>query len=124
MPLAVCASCGRKKRRPDVKCRECGADPTTNEELMVKSVYLSAWRFDEPHQRLEYTNALKAVGAGLRQGRPVDYDAEELARIRKQLHEGRAMQPAMLGCAARFFVPEMIFFLGILLLAYFRSRAH
>lgn len=112
MAKALCVNCGHVKAKPYVKCGHCGFDPTQSEEALVRSVYLSTGRYQEPHDAEEYASELDRIGEGIRRGESVEYDAHELERLRlqKRMVSHVTFRP-LCGVLLRFFLPGVIFLL-------------
>jgi hypothetical protein len=55
-----------------------------NEDDLVKSVYLSLGRIDDPERRKEYERELERVAEGIKNGEQPAFDSAELERLRKQ----------------------------------------
>ena len=79
---AICMRCGHAKQQPSRKCRHCGL---ADDEMLVRSVYLSPERFDDPDEQRKYAEELLALSEALKSGRQVDFDEHELQRLREQL---------------------------------------
>ncbi|MGE5194243.1 MAG: hypothetical protein ACM3U2_17255 [Deltaproteobacteria bacterium] len=114
MTEAICLRCGSRKRRPWHQCSQCGFDPRDDNDALVKSVYLSTGRFENPEQHDKYRHELEAIGEQLCAGQSIEFDREELARLAAQ-HELVQSVPfvALLGAVTRLFLPA-IAFIGVL----------
>jgi hypothetical protein len=112
MAEAICIACGGRKRLPWQICNDCGLDPTKDEMLLVKSVYLSTGRYDDDSKRQEYAGELEVLGSRISKGQPIEFDDEELARLlaQKRLVESVPMR-AVWGAIFRTFFPGIIFLL-------------
>jgi hypothetical protein len=111
---AICIFCGASKRRPADRCKECDGDPTTDVESLVKSVYLSTGRFESEDAQSQYSIELDDIGARLRRGIRVQYDANELKRLDEQRHAVQSVTRSQVWSAVlRFFLPGII---GLVLL--------
>ena len=121
MIKAICISCGTRKSAPWKKCSHCGLDPSTDEMALVKSVYLSVGRFEDPDQQRRYSEELEHLGTSLRDGGVVEYDGGELHRLRKQKKalDGVPMS-SVWGAVFRLFLPGIA--TVVLLLVVFLER--
>jgi hypothetical protein len=87
---AICIQCGADKSTPYETCQQCLFDPKSNDEALVRSVYLSSGRFDSEGEGGDYDIELKAHAKRIRDGIAVDYDSSELERLRMELAEFKA----------------------------------
>ena len=127
METAICIRCGAKKKRPYHKCRSCGLDPKDDEAALVKSVYLSTGRCDDPDEAARYVEELQQHAAALRAGQEVEYDEHELRRLRRQKHLVESVpMSAVLATLFRFFLPAILLLAGMfalgLLLGWLREH--
>ena len=121
---AICISCGAPKRAPYKRCRRCGFSPTVNDMSLVKSVYLSTGRFatgeetgQEVERQLRYSKELDDIGAVIRAGNQIEYDEDELTRLKKELAVMRSVPiAAVWGVVFRTFLPGLLFVTGVWLL--------
>jgi len=112
MLRALCVNCGYAKARPSERCKACRFDPTTDDGALVRSVYLSVGRVDDPDARAALSEELSVLQKDIRAGRPVEFDPTELARLADQLRRVRSVSwRAVWVTLIRFFAP------GILVLA-------
>lgn len=117
MEMAICIRCGAKKKRPYHKCRSCGLDPKGDEAALVRSVYLSTGRYEDPDEAGRYVEELERHAAAIRAGQEVAYDEDELARLRRQKHLVESVPfSAVLGAMFRSFLPGILLLAGILAL--------
>ncbi len=122
MPSAICISCGARKRTAYQRCRRCGFDPTKDDTSLVKSVYLSTGRYysgseteGEAAEQARYSTELDHIAELLESGHEIEYDADELARLREQLRLVRSVpRIAVWGAVFRLFLPAFV--LGAILL--------
>lgn len=129
MTNAICISCGARKIAPYEKCCHCGLDPSKDDTLLVKSVYLSTGRYvsgdeteEEADQQKRYSKELDRFGQMLENGQPIEYDDEEMARLQKNLDLMRSIsRPRVWGALFRFAIPGMIF-VGAIWLVYILLR--
>ncbi len=112
---AICIRCGEPKRAPYEQCGHCEFDPSQNEDDLVKSVYLSLGRYEDDADIRRYEGELVLMGRALREGdKLIDYDPEELSRLRAQKQLLDSIPPsAVWGAVFRLFLPAVIF-LGVL----------
>lgn len=96
---AICIRCGAPKRDPAHACGRCSLDPTSDPESLVRSVYLSIRRFDDPRQQAAYRPRLLQLAQFLEARIPVILDEGELQRLRER---GR---PAVAGAPGRLVGP-------------------
>ncbi len=94
------------------QCRLCGFDPSNSDDDEVKSVYLSVGRFacDDAEVQQAYREELQVIAGRIQSGKSVDYDAQELDRLRVQKEMVESV-PAMAvwGAVFRLFLPALIF---------------
>lgn len=84
MVEAICIRCGEGKTYPWKKCSFCGLDPNLNDDLIIKSVYLSEGRFDEEDDRILYREYLKNISLKIKNGQEFIFNKRELDRLRDQ----------------------------------------
>lgn len=82
--IAYCQRCGTKKQVAISRCKECGYDPRESEDEMLKAVYLSSGRFEDPERSKEYESALSLLGRAIREGELIDYETDDIERLRTQ----------------------------------------
>ncbi|HVR39062.1 MAG TPA: hypothetical protein VMU84_08190 [Thermoanaerobaculia bacterium] len=111
--LAICISCGTSKKRPWARCSRCGFDPSRDEMSLVKSVYLSTERYDDVDDQERYEGELRRLSGTIREG-SLEYDANELDRLRKQKRDVEDVRP--LNVLFRIFLPALLFLGGLLAL--------
>ena len=124
MVKAVCIACGAAKGAPYRRCRHCGLDPTSDDLSLVKSVYLSTSRYvtgeeteDEIRNQREYSKELDGIADRLSRGDRIEYDEEELARLKENLDLMRSVpRAAVWGAVFRTFLPGFLFVAAIWLL--------
>ncbi len=129
MTNAICISCGADKHAPYRKCRHCRLDPSKDDALSVKSVYLSTSRYvsgeeteEEIEQQERYSKELDRLAQLLQSGQPIEYDKEEITRLQKNLELMRSVSGSQVwGAAFRLVLPGIIF-LAALWLIYFLLR--
>jgi len=124
MTKAICISCGTAKGAPWRTCPRCGLDPTRDDELLVRSVYLSTSRYtgDECEEALAYSKKLDDLGRMLSSGGKIEYDESEIARLWSQLKLIRSIpRSAVWGALLRFLLPGLVFVGGLWVL-YFVLR--
>jgi hypothetical protein len=108
---ALCLNCGTPKRVPSKKCGHCGFEPGTDEQALIKSVYLSTQRFDDDEEeKIErYWKELDRVSASMRAGEPPSFDPTEMARLRAQLKLYQSVpMSSVWGAVFRLFRPVII----------------
>lgn len=76
--------CGNKKATPWEACPKCGFDPTTNEDALVKSVFLSVGRFSKASAKARYRKALDGISATIERGEAPPFEEGELMRLKRQ----------------------------------------
>jgi hypothetical protein len=125
MIRAVCLRCGSKKRQPWQRCAQCGFDPNESESALVKSVYLSTRRFEEPERTREYSIQLEEFSERLRNGLTIDFEPAELARLTAQ-HELVKSIPlsAAAGVLFRLFLPGIVFLVSLFTMGAIIRRLH
>ena len=113
--LAICISCGNQKKSAFAVCRECQFDPAQNEDSLLKSVYLSEGRFEDELKRENYRDELNLIARAIREGgEDVDFDKNELERLRVQKESvGSVTNQMLAGALFRFLGPGLLF-IGIL----------
>ncbi len=119
MTKAICMSCGTAKDAPWRTCPRCGLDPTRDDALLVRSVYLSTSRYtsDERKKALAYSKTLDGLGRMLSSGGKIEYDESEIARLWSQLKLIRSIpRSAAWGALLRFLLPGLVFLGGLWLL--------
>ncbi len=122
MAKAVCVNCEHPKRKPYARCDSCALDPTKHDEALVRSVYLSIGRFADPQKAERYARDLDDIGAAIRRGEAVEYDLHELERLRlQQRMVSSATRRHLCGVLVRFFLPGLVFVLGLWALFYVLS---
>ncbi len=115
MAEAICLRCGVDKHQPWSACRSCNYDPMSDEEALVKSVYLSVGRFEDGDERREYQRELDEVARDIQQGHDPEFDEAELQRLRAQKADVESVPASTVWNAAfRLFLPGV----GILVLLF------
>ena len=99
---------------------ECRFDPNGDETALIRRVYLSVGRYENPHDRKRYAGELDELSQQIASGRQVNYDADELARLaeQKRLVES-ADSRQLLSVIGRLFLPGIVvlaMLLGVYLL--------
>ena len=117
--VAICIRCGNEKREPWRICGQCGFDPATDEEALIKSVYLSTGRFDQHPEQEAYVRSLRIFATSIQAGEFISYDAAELDRLKRQRAQVEEFSPW--GPLLRLFLPAMLF-IGALVVVYFLLR--
>ncbi len=118
MAKAICLRCGGAKRRPWQTCRRCGFTPETDPEDLIKSVYLSVGRFDDADRSTVYEAELEALAGVIRAGQPLEFDPEELARLREQKRVVESIpMAAVWGAVFRFLLPGFALLAVLVLIA-------
>ena len=84
MSSAFCVRCGSGKDRPWNSCGQCGLDPSSDESLLIRSVYLSLGRYEDPDEQERYRPELERLAGIVRAGGEIAYDPGELARLAEQ----------------------------------------
>jgi hypothetical protein len=107
---ALCIRCGTVKSSVWRRCSICGFDPRrTDEESMVKSVYLSTGRFEEPSEQTRYADDLDRISTEIRSGKQIDFEPDELKRLLLQKRVVESIRPHhLLLFLARFFAPAIV----------------
>jgi hypothetical protein len=112
---SICIRCGAAKKLPWNKCRRCSFLPKDDD--LVKSVYCSIGRFDEPDDAADYEKELEEMSSALARGEPIVYDEAELERLREQRRlVGSVRGPDLLLALFRIFLPAILFIAVMLLL--------
>jgi hypothetical protein len=105
---AICIRCGASKEAPYARCNACGFEPRDDSDL-VKSVYLSAGRFDPSKSPESYQAELQTLANTLSSGGAVEYTPSELIRLESQLRSFRAVPTRTVwGAVGRLFLPAAI----------------
>ena len=108
---AVCLRCGTTKKVPYAQCDDCGFQPTDDDSL-IKSVYLSLGRYDTPADQSKYDYELKRLASELSSGQEIEFDGEDLARLRRQKIEVDSVDDgSVLRYLLRVFFPGLLFLL-------------
>jgi hypothetical protein len=116
---AVCLRCGAWKRTVTQSCSSCGFAPKEDQDLL-KSVYLSVLRYDDEEDRNTYKTTLDELASKLRADGEIEFDEDELARLRQRLKGFQSVSSRQVwGAVFRFFLPGLFFLGGLLLLLYF-----
>lgn len=89
MPKAICLRCGQAKRAPWQVCLDCKFDPNGDAESLIKSVYLSAGRFDDNDAIKKYETVLEQFSQKIKNGKEISFDPSDLDRLRLQRVEVR-----------------------------------
>jgi hypothetical protein len=106
---AICIRCGQYKAAPSRTCGRCHLDPSSDDELLVRSAYFSVERFEKPSDREAYCRELEKIAESLKAGEPGTADERELERLRAQLRLVREVGwRNVLGALARIFLPAMV----------------
>lgn len=127
MARALCIRCGAHKKMPWKACPACGLDPSSDSEMMVKSVYLSVGRFDEPEAHDKYEHELDEISAQLQSGAAISFDPAELQRLDEQRQMVESVTRGQVyGALFRFLLPGFAVAGGVwllyFLLRYFSGR--
>jgi hypothetical protein len=110
MSEAICVRCGAWKRQPWHPCRRCKFDPTRDREALVRSVYLSAGRFDSLPERRAYRETLRRMATDIEAGASPSFDETELQRLRTQRDLLRSIPTsAVYATLLRLFLPAILF---------------
>ena len=106
---AICVQCGSVKTAPSRKCRRCGLDPKRDDDLLVKSVYLSQDRFDDPKEQQRCAEELPLFAEMLKAGGQISFDEHDLERLRGQLGAVREVRWwNVFGALLRIFLPAIL----------------
>lgn len=84
--LAYCQKCGNQKYKAYSKCSVCGHNPPDTEDDLIRAVYLSTGRFEDDDDNSKYVPKLKALGEIIQNGGEIEYNEEEIERLREQKH--------------------------------------
>lgn len=115
MADAICVRCGHAKSKPWATCERCGLDPVADEEVLVKSVYLSTGRFVAPEEKARYRGELDRIGAAIEGGAQPAFIDAELVRLRAQRGLVKQIPPSTAwGAVLRLFLPAI----GLLILLF------
>lgn len=118
---AVCIQCGTKKKEAWYKCRKCGLTPTGKD--LVKSVYCSTGRFQDPDDQDRYEVELEKIANKLKSGKAIKYNDQELERLAHQQKDiGSVPASAVWSAVFRFFVPGVIFLAVLYFLLWMLKR--
>lgn len=114
MAKAICVNCGAKKSAPWKPCKACGLDPQGDEELLLRSVYLSLGRFEDETDQERYGQELDKIGRAIAGGEAFLFEPGELTRLRSQL---RAFQQiplsAVLWTLFLWALPGLLIIIGL-----------
>lgn len=86
---AICVSCGAYKRQPQLRCRACGREPSSDYEI-ARALILS---IDPGNRKTAVGRSaadLQRIGADIRSGRPYLFDPSEeqkALRVGEELKE-------------------------------------
>jgi len=117
MAEALCLRCGGAKRNPWRACRRCAFKPAPRSDELIRSIYLSTGRFEDPEEAAAYREELDHVAEAIRAGLAVSYDESELMRLRARAAAFTSIpSSAVWGAVFRLFLPA-IAVVGLLLLA-------
>jgi len=109
MVNALCTGCGTPKNKPWKRCRGCGLDPTQDEDVLVKSVYLSVERFQDGDDRRRYAKQLDELGVRMRAGEEPAFEPAALEKLRKQKRLVESVpNSAVWGAVFRLFLPAIV----------------
>lgn len=86
---AICVSCGAAKSGSAKPCDACGFDPGHDDIALAKSHILSVQRYADGTDRKRYADELEMLGARLRAGESLPFDAAEVARFAALIRRGR-----------------------------------
>lgn len=105
---AVCLKCGESKDAPYKRCNQCGFNPTDDDSL-VKSVYLSVGRYDTPDEQSRYEYELNELAKEIRSGHEIAFDRVDIDRLRRQKIEVESVSDAgVLRYLLRVFFPGLL----------------
>lgn len=108
---AICLRCGETKDVPYEQCGRCGYQPT-NDDSLVKSVYLSLGRYDTPAEQSKYEHELKQLAKQIREGHEIAFDSEDVIRLQKQKVEVESVSDlGVFRYLTRVFFPGLLFLL-------------
>lgn len=109
MVNALCTRCGTPKKKPWKRCSSCGLDPTQDEDVLVKSVYLSVERFEDGDDRRRYAKELDDLAVRMRAGEKPDFEPAALEKLRKQKRLVESVPvSAVWGAVFRLFLPAIV----------------
>lgn len=86
---AICMSCGAAKAGSAKPCDACGFAPGHDDVALAKSHILSVERYRDGTDRKQYASELEVLGARIRAGESVSFDAAEVARFASLIRRGR-----------------------------------
>ena len=119
MPKAICIKCGTAKKKAYHECPMCAFDPKSDHMSLVKSVYLSVWRYESPKEQGAYAIELDDIGEKLGKGDQVEFDSAELEHLSQQKQMVDSVSRMQVyGALFRFFLPAFVL-LAILGAIYF-----
>ena|SRR6266436_5413135 len=78
--LAICIRCGALKKSPIQKCPSCGFQPQTDEDK-AKSLILSLNYEIDGEYRGKTKEELLAIAQQIRDGKPYEFDPQEVAAV-------------------------------------------
>jgi hypothetical protein len=109
-PKALCLRCGAAKATPWATCRRCKFNPEGDEDALVKSVYLSEGRFEDPDEQERYRTELQHMAEELSAGHPIIFEPDELRRLLEQKRLVESIRPAAAFKALfKYFLPVILF---------------
>lgn len=109
MIRAICVRCGAAKPHATKTCKRCNVDPTVDDALLVRSVYLSLARFESPDDHPDYESELAELARNIEAGSEIDFDERELTRLREQLLAVKQVSwPDVLRALVRIFLPAFV----------------
>jgi len=125
MAKAICIRCGAKKPKGLNRCRSCGLDPKSDNDLALKSVYLSIGRFTEDEERQQlYERELDAMSQSIREGTVPEFADADLQRLARERELVKALTPKRAAYYLfRTFLPAFLL-LGILYAIMFALKAY
>jgi hypothetical protein len=123
MSVSICIKCGAKKYLPWQRCKHCKFDPSGDEDALVRSVYLSTGRFEEPDDQTSYIPELSRLAGIIQSGLPIEFDAAELSRLSSQQRNFVSVPwSAAWGAIFRFFLPALLLIAALCLLRFLLKR--
>ena len=123
MPKAICPACGQARAKPWLVCKGCGLDPSQDDELLIRSVYLSVDRFEDGSDRARYAKELEGIAKRLSECAEYSYDTDEIERLRKQkLAISSVPDSAVWGAVFRLFLPAIFVFIALAIILYLKRR--
>jgi hypothetical protein len=88
MNEAICVQCGAERKAGKSRCKNCGLRPTANQDVLIRSIYLSCDRYCWVPDEIEraaltevWVAELPTLGERIRSGETLEFPHTELSKI-------------------------------------------